>query len=87
MKEKWRNRLVQADHAVILAGLALLSIGLYYCVIKAGIPFHDAPLELRIRYAIHMEVGEVLVKSGFLFAIGGGIGRLALWLSGVKKRL
>ena len=64
----------------MLAGLIIFIIGLYYIVIKAGIPYQDPPLELQIKYAIHMEIGEILVRDGFLLLLSAGLLRLVLWL-------
>lgn len=76
MKDKTRNNLCQAINSVILAGLLLFFIGLYYWVIKAGIPYQDPTLELQIQYAVNMGIGNILVRSGLVVAICGGIIRL-----------
>ena len=65
----------QIINAVILAGIIILCTGMYYCVIKAGIPYQDPPLELQIQYAINMGIGNILVREGFLISICGGIVR------------
>lgn len=70
----------QIINAILLAGIILLFIGFYYCVVKAGIPYQDPPLELQIQYAIYMGIGEILVKDGLLISICGGIARLLLKL-------
>lgn len=70
------SRIFQAINAVILAGIFILFIGVYYCVIKAGIPYQDPPLELQIQYAINMGIGKILVKDGFQIFLCGGIARL-----------
>jgi len=75
----------QTINAILLAGIIILFIGAYYCVMKAGIPYQDPPLELQIQYAINMGIGEILVKDGFLISICGGIGRFLFKLV-VKKR-
>lgn len=72
--------LCQMFNAIVLAGIIMFFTGAYYCVIKAGIPYQDPPPELQIQYAIHMGIGEILVKDGFLFFTGGGILRLLLQL-------
>ena len=77
--------LLLISDAVIFAGIIILFTGIYYCVIKAGIPYQDAPLELQIQYAINMETGSILVKEGFLISICGGIARL-LFILVLKKR-
>lgn len=76
MKDKTRNKLCQIVNSVILAGLLLFFIGLYYWVIKAGIPYQDPTLELQIQYAVNMGIGNILVRSGLVIAICGGIIRL-----------
>lgn len=80
MKEKIRNNLCQIVNAVIIAGIIILLIGLYYCVVKAGIPYQDPPIELQIQYAVNMGIGDVLVGKGFVIAVCGGIVRLLLKL-------
>jgi len=81
---KSESYLRQTINAILLAGIIILFIGAYYCVIKAGIPYQDPPLELQIQYAINMEVGDILVKNGFLISICGGVARLLFKLI-VKK--
>ena len=87
MKEKIRHYLYLAINSVILAGIILLVIGLYYSMIKAGIPYQDPPIELQIQYAVYVEIGEILQKNGFLIAICGGIIRLLLALIWKKRIL
>ncbi len=84
-KTKMESYLRQIINAILLAGIFILFTGAYYCVIKAGIPSQDPPLELQIQYAINMGIGEILVKDGFLISICGGIARLLFRLA-VKKR-
>lgn len=86
MKEKTGNILCQTVNSVILAGVIVFLIGLYYMVIKAGIPYQDPPIELQIEYAIHMGIGDILVGKGFLIAICGGIIRLFLGLMRKKQK-
>lgn len=80
MKEKAKHNLCQAINSVILAGIILFFIGLYYWVVKAGIPYQDPSLELQIQYAVNMGIGDVLVRNGFVIAICGGIIRLLFGL-------
>ena len=68
----------QIINAVILAGIIILCTGMYYCVIKAGIPYQDPPLELQIQYAVNMGIGSILVREGFLISICGGVVRCLL---------
>lgn len=80
MKEKAKHYLNLIINSIILAGIILFIIGLYYSMIKAGIPYQDPPLELQIQYAINMGIGEILTKNGVLIAICGGVIRLLLGL-------
>lgn len=80
MKEKTRSILCQLINSVIFAGVIILFIGLYYYMIKAGIPYQDPPLELQIQYAVNMRIGEILTGSGFVIAVCGGVSRLLLRL-------
>jgi len=74
---KSKSALRQALNAAVLAGMLILFIGAYYCVVKAGIPPQDPPPEVQIQYAINMGIGETLVKDGVLICVCGGIARLA----------
>lgn len=80
MKENTKHYLNSAINSVILAGILLFVIGIYYSMIKAGIPYQDPPLELQIQYAINMGIGEILQKNGVQAAICGGVIRLLLGL-------
>lgn len=85
MNDKVKRILCQMINSVIMAGVILLFIGLYYSVIKAGIPYQDPPLELQIKYAVNAEIGEILTGRGFLIALCGGVVRLILWRVWRKK--
>ncbi len=80
MKEKIWRTLCWGVNSVILAGIILLFIGLYYSVIKAGIPYQDPPLELQIQYAVNTRIGEILLGNGFVIAICGGVIRVCMAL-------
>lgn len=80
MKEKIRYHFRWIFNSIILAGVIIFFIGLYYWMIKAGIPYQDPPLELQIQYAVNMRIGEILLGNGFVIAICGGAIRLLLEL-------
>ena len=83
---KSESYLCQLFNAAILAGIIVLFIGLYYCVVKAGIPYQDPTLELQIQYAINMGIGDILVKNGVLIAVCGSLARLLFKLVWKKRR-
>ncbi len=78
MNTKIYNPIRQVVSAVVLSGVILIIIGSYYCMVKAGIPYQDPPLELQIQYIIDMRIGETLLKDGLFMTICGGVVRLVL---------
>ena len=68
--------------ALLLAGVLILALGLYYLVVRAGIPYQDPSPETQLRYAVNQGVGEALVKLG---AIPTAIGLLMKLLFRSKK--
>ena len=73
MQNKSKNIFLNISNVAFLAGLIILVIGLYYLVIKAGIPYQDPTAEMQIQYAIHYGIGSILSKTGFILAVCGGI--------------
>ena len=63
---------------MIIAGVMVLVIGLYYWMIKAGIPYQDPTEELRIQYVINMGIGDALIRNGFKILILGVVCRLVM---------
>ena len=86
MREKIRHRLCQTADAVILAGGIIFFIGLYYWIVKAGIPYQDPPLELQVQYAVNSGIGSILTGKGFLIALCGGADRLFLGVYALLTR-
>lgn len=75
-----RYSLRRLADSVILTGVILFFTGLYYIIIKAGIPYQDPPPELQIQHAVNMQIGMILLKNGFRTIICAGILRLLLGL-------
>ncbi len=86
MIRKVGSPLRQICNAIVLAGIIILFIGLYYLIIKAGIPYQDPPIELQIKYAINMGIAETLIKNGFQIAICGGVAHILLVLMLNKQK-
>lgn len=86
MKEKIRYILCQIINAAIIAGIIILFIGLYYSMIKAGIPYQDPPLDLWIQYEVDARIGDVLMGSGFKIAICSSMIRFGLNLIWKKRQ-
>ena len=72
--------------SLIIAGTIILLIGLYYWIIKAGLPYLDAPTELQIQYAINLGIGETLVKTGICVTALGSVCRIVFGVIGKKKK-
>ncbi len=80
MKEKGRDIFYPIINAVIISGVIIWFIGLYYLMIKAGIPYQDPPLDLWIQYEINAGIGDILMGIGFKITVSGCILRLVLYL-------
>ena len=72
-------------NAVIISGIIIFVIGLYYLIVKAGIPYQDPTEELRIKYAINMGISETLIINGFYVFVLGLIGKIVAFVLGLKK--
>ena len=73
-------------NGLIIAGIIILVVSLYYWIIKAGIPYQDPTEELRIQYAINMGIGDELFKVGLIMFAVGLIPRIALAIIGQRKK-
>ncbi len=74
------SRLKKGLTSVMLSGGIILIVGLYYMIIKAGLPYQDAPMELQIAYAVNQGIGDTLSTIGFMMLAAAGVGRLILFL-------
>lgn len=80
MKEKIKCYFRQTINAIIISGIIILIIGLYYSIIKAGIPYQDPPLDLWIQYETNVRIGRVLTGIGLKIIVCSSIIRLVLVL-------
>jgi hypothetical protein len=71
--------------SVILAEVIILEVGLYYAVIKAGIPYQDPTTELQFRYTVNMGIGETLIKIGAVMFSVGTLFRIVVGLISRKQ--
>ncbi len=65
---------------MIILGIIILSIGLYYLIIKAGIPYQDPTPELQIQYEKNMSIGETISMVGFCITTVAAICRIVAGL-------
>ena len=72
--------------AMIIAGVIILDIGLYYLIIKAGIPYQDPTPELQLKYSINMGIGEILTRTGLCITVIGAIVRITVGLISINKQ-
>lgn len=73
-------------NGLIIAGIIILGVSLYYWIIKAGIPYQDPTEELRIQYAVNMGIGDELFKVGLITFAIGLIPRIAVAIIGKRKK-
>ncbi|MBO7335856.1 MAG: hypothetical protein J6U42_02850 [Lachnospiraceae bacterium] len=69
----------------IIAGVVIFMIGVYYAVVKAGIPYQDPTLELQIKYAVNSGIGSVLLRTGGIVGVIGGVFRIVTGIVSKKK--
>ena len=74
------NVLKKTFTSLIISGAVILLIGLYYMIIKAGIPYQDPTVEMQIQYEINMGIGNVLSLTGFCMTLVAVIIRIVLGL-------
>lgn len=67
----------------ITGGIINFVIGIYYCIIKAGIPYQDSTVEMQIKYSAYMDTGEILTDLGICMCVTGIVFGI---LKGVMKR-
>ncbi|MBO4592456.1 MAG: hypothetical protein J5684_07870 [Eubacterium sp.] len=67
-------------NSIALAGVVILMLGLYYLVIKAGIPYQDPTMEMQIEYAVNSGIGNELSLVGTGMAAFGTVVRVVLGL-------
>ena len=79
------NVLKKIFSSLIIAGAVILLIGLYYLIIKAGIPYQDPTTEMQIQYAINSGIGDVLSLTGLCMTVLAAIIRIILGMIGKKK--
>lgn len=79
------NVLKKCFTSLIISGAVILLIGLYYLIIKAGIPYQDPTTEMQIQYAVNMGIGNVLSLTGFCMAVSATVIRIILGVTGRKK--
>lgn len=65
-------------NGLLIAGIIILMLGLYYWVIKAGIPYQDPTEELRIQYAINLGIGEKLTTTALVILAAGVVGKIVM---------
>ena len=79
------NALKKIFSSLIISGAVILLIGLYYMMIKAGIPYQDPTTEMQIQYEINMGIGNVLSLTGFCMTVIAVIIRVVLGVVSKKK--
>ena len=79
------NKIKSLMTSFIIAGLIMLIIGLYYLVIKAGIPYQDPTVEMQIQYSINMGIGDTLTLTGIILSVFGLICRIVTGIISKKR--
>lgn len=70
--------------AMLLSGVIVSLIGLYFCALRAGLPYQDPDIEMAISYQANMLAGEYCLKAGCITFIIGLVGLPAASLFGSR---
>jgi biotin transporter BioY len=76
--EKNMNFIKKTLSSLIISGIIIFVVGVYYLMIKAGIPYQDPTPEMQLQYSVNMEVGNVLIKLGLCMTVVGSIIRIII---------
>jgi len=71
-----KNKLRVITDALMLAGLIIIAISIYYSWFKAGLPYQDPTTAMTIQWNAWNMVGESCLKSGGICFIIGLVGRI-----------
>ena len=83
---KVRDFLIErTSDALVLSGLFMLLMGIYYFGVKGGIPYQDPTPEMQIRYAVILGTGSELMENGILTGLVGIALKTCLWLRERKQ--
>lgn len=58
--KEWKELIEKASLSLIVIGFIILVIGIYYVVVKAGIPYQDPTEYLLLKYESYTYTGKVL---------------------------
>ena len=69
-----RDRLKTIFYSIILSGIFVFVIGVYFAVIKAGLPYQDPTTEMTIRWMAYNTAGEACALFGIVIFLVGFVG-------------
>ena len=73
-------------NSIAIAGCLIFTAGVYYAIVKAGIPYQDPTPEMSFNYEVNYRVGEVLFTLGAAALALGAVGRAVMQFVRGKKR-
>lgn len=76
------STLKQFSLSAIISAIVILCTGLFYLIVKSGIPYQDPTLAMQIQYSVNMGIGKELSRIGLCMAITGAILRISLEIFG-----
>ncbi len=86
MKERKRRNRSWMFYSVILAGVINFAIGLYYSMVRAGIPVQNPTEKMQLEYVINMGIGETLIRNGLMLVLFGVTLRLLYEVIVLRRR-
>ena len=63
-----------ALYVLLMAGILIILIGAYLCVIKAGIPYQDQTIEMQIKWQAYYTAGTYNLCCGMVIGAIAAVG-------------
>ena len=76
---RFTNHLNSISNTVIISGGIIVLAGVYYVIIKAGIPYQDPTPEVQFNYAVTVSTGNALMRIGVFSFFSGVILKIILF--------
>lgn len=80
-----RKKLKALFNSVIIAGIIVIVIGVYFWMFKAGLPYQDPTTEMTIKWMSYNFAGKACLTCGIVAFLFGVLGKVCCYLFRSKK--
>jgi len=71
-----KEKLKTLFRSIMIAGIIIIIIGMYYLLFKAGIPDQDPTTEMTIKWMAYYSAGKICLLDGVITFIIGAAGKI-----------